>query len=406
MIPRILSDAVRRASRQFPVVAILGPRQSGKTTLVKNLFPNKPYVTLEDPDTRAFAQADPRGFLAQYESGALLDEVQRVPELFSYLQGVVDRSKKTGMFILTGSQNFLLMQHLSQSLAGRVRLLTLLPLSFEEIRGGKAKPADADTTIFKGFYPALFNRRIQPLDWYPSYVQTYLERDVRQIKNIDNLAVFQKFLKLCAARTGQLLNLSSLAVECGITHNTARSWIGILEASFLVYLLRPYHGNFNKRVVKTPKLYFYDTGLVCSLLEIEREKQLASHPLRGSLFETMVVSEMAKARLNRGKPVNLYFWRDKTGHEVDVLVAQGEQLNAVEIKSGLTITDEAFMGLDYWSRVSRKLGDRILVYGGLEKQVRKQATVIGWRRTADIAQEQVKQTKKEKGSDRTIHDRH
>ncbi len=378
MIQRILTDTVRRAARKFPVVAILGPRQSGKTTLVQTLFPLKPYVSLEDPDTRAFAQSDPRGFLAGYGKGAVLDEVQRVPELFSYLQGVVDRAKKPGLFILTGSQNFLLMQHLSQSLAGRVSLLTLLPFSMEEFQRGRVKAPNADQSIFKGFYPAIYDRKIPPQDWYPSYIQTYLERDVRQIKNVDNLAVFQKFLKLCAARTGQLLNLSSLAIECGITHNTARSWIGILEASYLVHLLKPYHENFNKRVVKTPKLYFYDTGLACSLLEIEREKQITTHPLRGSLFETLVVSEMVKARLNRGRPKNLYFWRDKTGHEVDVLGIEGGNINAVEIKSGLTVTEEAFAGLDYWGRISRKPGKRRLVYGGREKQERKKAMLVGW----------------------------
>jgi hypothetical protein len=389
MIPRLLEATVRQSARKFPLVAILGPRQSGKTTLVQNLFPSKPYVSLEDPDRRAFAQSDPRGFLAGYPKGALLDEVQRVPELFSYLQGVVDRARKPGLFILTGSQNFLLMQHLSQSLAGRVRLLTLLPLSLAE--GGTATPRVGSTDpghwIFKGFYPSLYHRHIHPQDWYPSYIQTYLERDVRQIKNIDNLSLFQKFLKLCAARTGQLLNLSSLAVECGVTHNTANSWIGILEASFLVHLLKPYHENFNKRVVKTPKLYFYDTGLACSLLEIEKESQLATHPLRGNLFETLVVSEMVKARLNQGRPTNLYFWRDKTGHEVDVLAVQGENINAVEIKSGSTVAEDAFKGLDYWKKTSKKPGKAYLVYGGREGQARKAVSVIGWEKTADTLSE-------------------
>jgi len=383
MINRVLGGTIQRSARQFPVVAILGPRQSGKTTLVRDIFPKKPYVTLEDPDTRAFALSDPRGFLARYGNGAILDEVQRAPDLFSYLQSAVDRTHRPGLFILTGSQNFLLMQHISQSLAGRVRLMTLLPLSLEETRGVRGRTGDPNAVMFRGFYPALFKRKIHPLDWYPSYIQTYLERDVRQIKNIEYLAIFQKFLKLCAARTGQLLNLTSLAVECGITHNTARAWIGILEASFLVHLLRPYHGNFNKRVVKTPKLYFYDTGLVCSLLEIEKERQLASHPLRGNLFETMVVSEMIKARLNRGKTNNLYFWRDKTGHEVDVLSVQGERLNAVEVKSGMTITYEAFTGLEYWRKVSGKPGKSVLIYGGGEKQERRRAMVMGWERAAD-----------------------
>lgn len=389
MIPRLLASAVRQSAKKFPLVAILGPRQSGKTTLVQNLFPAKPYISLEDPDKRAFAQADPRGFLAGYPKGALLDEVQRVPELFSYLQGVVDRVRKPGLFILTGSQNFLLMQHLSQSLAGRVRLLTLLPLNLGEVRTvspGMGRTG-AGHWIFKGFYPSLYHRSIHPREWYPSYIQTYLERDVRQIKNIDNLSLFQKFLKLCAARTGQLMNLSSLAVECGITHNTAHSWIGILEASFLIHLLKPYHENFNKRVVKTPKLYFYDTGLACSLLEIEKETQFDTHPLRGNLFETLVVSEMVKARLNQGSPSNLYFWRDKTGHEVDVLVVQGGNISTVEIKSGLTVTEDAFNGLNYWKKTSRKPGKSFLVYGGREGQERERVSVIGWERSAETVME-------------------
>jgi hypothetical protein len=279
------------------------------------------------------------------------------------------------------------MQHLTQSLAGRVRLLTLLPLSLGEMVGRKAGKDDADHLIFNGFYPPLYDRNIQPRDWYPSYIQTYLERDVRQIKNIDNLPLFQKFLKLFAARTGQLLNLSSLAVECGITHNTIQSWIGMLEASFLIHLLKPYHENFNKRVVKSPKLYFYDTGLVCSLLEIEKQSQIATHPLRGNLFETLVVSEMAKARLNLGRPSNLYFWRDKTGNEVDVLAVQGGNINAMEIKSGLTVTEEAFKGLDYWRKTSGKPGKRFLVYGGHEDQERKHVSVIGWERSAETVKE-------------------
>lgn len=318
-----------------------------------------------------------------------MDEVQRVPELFSYLQGVVDRVRKPGLFILTGSQNFLLMQHLSQSLAGRVRLLTLLPLTLEEVKTTypSTERVGSGPWIFKGFYPSLYHRNIHPRDWYPSYIQTYLERDVRQIKNIDNLSLFQKFLKLCAARTGQLLNLSSLAIECGITHNTANSWIGILEASFLIHLLKPYHENFNKRVVKAPKLYFYDTGLACSLLEIEKQSQLDTHPLRGSLFETLVVSEMVKARLNQGSPSNLYFWRDKTGHEVDVLAVQGGNINTVEIKSGLTVTEDVFKGLNYWKKTSRKPGRSFLVYGGREGQERESVSVIGWERSTEALRE-------------------
>lgn len=384
MIPRLLGKTLQHSAREFPVVAVLGPRQSGKTTLVKSLFPSKPYVSLEDPDKRAYAQTDPRGFLAGYEKGAIFDEIQRVPELFSYLQGIVDKNRKPGMFILTGSQNFLLMQHLSQSLAGRVQILTLLPLSLEEV--AMTGRVGVDHSIFKGFYPVLYSHPggMHPTHWYPSYIQTYLERDVRQIKNIDNLSAFQKFLKLCAARTGQLLNLSSLANECGITHNTAHSWVGILEASFVIFLLKPYHENFNKRVVKTPKLYFYDTGLACSLLEISKQPYLSSHPLRGHLFETLVVSEMMKVNFNRGLPSNLYFWRDKTGHEVDAVMTRGAEMDAVEIKSGLTIAEDAFSGLDYWRKISKKQGTNFLIYAGRENQKRSRFKVLGWTQTPEV----------------------
>ena len=379
MIPRVLAKKLLQSAKKFPVVAVTGPRQSGKTTLVRRLFAQKPYVSLEDLDTRDFAKNDPRGFLSEYSKGAVLDEIQRVPELFSYLQTLVDEKKKAGLFILTGSSQFLLMENLSQTLAGRVHILNLLPLSLEELRVFKAKPATAETAILRGMYPRLYDKRIAASDWYPDYLRTYIERDVRLIKNISDLSQFQKFLKLCAGRSAQLLNLSSIADECGMKHNTAKAWIGILEASFVVYLLKPHHRNFNKRVVKIPKLYFYDTGLACSLLEIETERQLKTHPLKGQLFETLILGELIKYRLNRGLPANLYFWRDKTGHEIDCVIDQAGKLIPIEVKFGKTVTQDFFRNLNYWRDISKqKKTPAFLLYGGEQNQRRGMVSIINW----------------------------
>ena len=368
------------------MVALTGPRQAGKTTLARSVFPQKPYTSLEDPDTRDFALSDPRGFLNQFPAGAILDEVQRTPEIFSYLQTLVDAKNRSGMFILTGSQQFLMMEHLSQTLAGRVHILNLLPLNLEELRGKKSAPNSPEGWLFKGMYPRLYDKKIPPLDWYSAYIQTYLERDVRLIKNIGDLGTFHRFLKMCAARTGQLLNLSSLAQDCGITHNTAKAWINVLEAGFIVYLLQPYHRNFNKRLVKMPKLYFYDTGLVCSLLGIENEKQIRTHPLRGNLFETAVIAEFVKQRYNAGLSPNFYFWRDKTGNEADLVLERGPLLFAVEIKSGQTITEDSFKNLRYWNKVaSGKTKKCLLIYAGSAEQEREKVRVIGWRKLAALS---------------------
>lgn len=379
MISRILSKKLSALARKFPVVAVTGPRQSGKTTLAKTAFPRKVYVSLEDLDTREYAHKDPRGFLRDYSQGAILDEIQRAPGLFSYLQTVVDQNPQAGKFILTGSQQFLLMQNLSQTLAGRVAVLNLLPFSLEELKAAGKVPGTVEKMIYDGFYPRIYDKKLAPEDWYPDYLQTYVERDVRLIKNIDDLSLFQKFLKLCAGRTGQLLNLSSLGDECGVKHNTARSWIGILEASFIVYLLRPHHQSFNKRVVKTPKLYFYDTGLACSLLEIEHERQLKTHPLRGCLFETAMMTEMVKYRLNRGRPCHFYFWRDKSGHEIDCILDRAGRLVPIEIKSGETVTGDFFKNLIYWREIAgQKTGRAYLIFGGTYAQRRAEANVVSW----------------------------
>jgi predicted AAA+ superfamily ATPase len=387
MIERQAKETVLRLSRSFPLVAITGPRQSGKTTLVRATFPDKAYVSLEDPDSRAFADSDPRAFLGRYPDGAILDEVQRCPVLFSYLQGVVDEDKRTGIFILTGSQQFGLHSGITQSLAGRVAMVKLLPFSHAELVAGGKAPSDPEDAIYSGSYPPVYDREILPADWYPGYVATYVERDLRQLLNIRDLSTFQLFLRMCAARAGQLLNLSSLASDCGITHNTAKAWLSVLEASFILFLLQPHHRNFKKRLIKAPKLYFYDTGLVSWLLGIQDREQLTTHSLRGALFENWVLAEFVKNRCNRGLRSNLYFWRDSSGNEVDVLAEQGERLIPVEIKAGRTIASDYFSGLKKWSVLAGEAaGPAALVYAGGDRQERAVATVVPWQDVPALAE--------------------
>lgn len=384
MIQRAATHYIRKLAKGWPVVAVTGPRQSGKTTLVRAVFPAKSYVSLEDPDELEFSRKDPRGFLARFPEGAILDEVQRSPKLFSYLQTRVDEAGKTGLFVITGSQQFGLLSGITQSLAGRAGLLQLLPLSFDELKKGGKEVKSPEALLYQGGYPPLYSRRVTPVSWYANYVMTYIERDVRQLINVKDLSVFQRFLKLCAARTGQLLNLSNLANDCGITHNTAKAWVSVLEASYLVFLMHPHHKNFGKRLVKTPKLYFYDTGLAAWLLGIEDAKHMAIHSMRGELFESFVVSEMLKARFNKGLPSNLFFWRDNTGNEVDVLIEKGEQLTAVEIKSGRTVTEDYFASLTRWRRISGNSGKQYVVYGGDEQYIRSNVQLVPWSRIAEL----------------------
>ena len=384
MINRTAFSTAKRLALGFPILAITGPRQSGKTTLARTLFADKPYVTLEDPEEKEFADTDPRSFLARFPEGAIFDEVQRCPSLFSYLQGVVDGRRRMGEFILTGSQQFGLMSNITQSLAGRVGLLQLLPLSLSEQKGGGTLPATLDRAMFQGGYPVLHDRPVAPGDWLPNYVSTYVERDVRQLLAVRDLSLFQRFLKMCAARSGQLLNLSSLAADCGITHVTAREWLTVLEASYIVYLLRPYHRNFGKRLVKMPKLYFLDTGLMAYLLGIRDSDVVATHASRGALFETMVVSEWVKRAFNAGQSADLYFWRDSAGHEVDLLIPSGDRFMPVEIKSGATFSSD-------WTAALRKLstlfGDAALspgiIFGGDGQYEREGCQIAGWQVLAD-----------------------
>lgn len=379
MIKRAAQTKLKSLAGSFPAVAVLGPRQSGKTTLVKSLFPKKPYVLLEDPDTRNFAVKDPRGFLAQFPDGAVLDEVQRAPELFSYLQGVLDQKNKSGFFILTGSQNFFLMESITQSLAGRVAILSLLPFSFDELQKAGVSFPSFEDYLLRGFYPRIYDQNVKPGDLYANYVRTYIERDIRLLKNIHDLTAFHTFLKLCAHRSGQLLNLSSLATDCGITHNTARAWLSLLETSYIIYFLRPHHRNFNKRLVKMPKMYFYDTGLAAYLADIGDKQHLSHHPLRGGLFESFVITEMLKARFNRGESSNLYFWRDKNGHEIDCFIEDRGGPVLVEVKSGRTVTEDFFDNLRYYQKLSGvKPGNSFVVYGGDQGQPRSSGQVIAW----------------------------
>lgn len=380
MLARALTPTLQRLAASFPVLAITGPRQSGKTTLARALFADKPYVSLEDPIERAFAVEDPRGFLARFSQGAVFDEAQRWPDLFSHLQGMVDADRRPGRFVLTGSQQFGLLAGVTQSLAGRVGMTRLLPLATTEIPAVAARTLSLDGLMLKGGYPALHTQPVEPSDWLASYIATYVERDVRQVLNIQNLPTFQRFLRLCAGRVGQLLNVSALASEAGVTANTAKSWLAVLESSDLIHRLPPYHRNFGKRLVKTPKLYFFDTALACWLLGIRTEEVLALHPLRGALFENWVVAEFIKARVNQGQPPNLYFWRDNNGLEADLMFEQGEHLQMVEIKSGQTITSDTVRA---GQRATRMAEDQALtpwlVYGGDDTYERSGVKIYGWR---------------------------
>ncbi len=379
MIQRIAKDKLKDLASKFKAVAVTGARQTGKTTLVKQVFKNKPYLSLENPDTRNFALEDPRGFLESYPKGAILDEVQRAPLLFSYLQEILDNSKTKGLFILSGSNNFLLQQSISQTLAGRVGYINLLPFSIAELTKAKLLPADDDSLMLKGFYPPIYDQDIPPEDWCPNYIRTYIEKDVRQIKNITDLIVFERFIKLLAGRSGQELNNSALSIETGVDVKTIQSWIGILESSFIIYLLKPHFKNFNKTIVKRPKVYFYDTALVCFLLSIRNISQLKTHPLRGSIFEGMVVTELIKKRTNAGLPINLYYWRDKTGHEIDVIIDNGNKLLPIEIKSGKTVNMEFFKNIDYWCNISG-YEKSVLLYAGGQNQKRSNAKeILNWK---------------------------
>lgn len=394
MIKRHLENKLLRLADQFPVVSITGPRQSGKTTLARAGFSGHEYASLEDPNVRDFALSDPKGFLGQYKGKVIFDEIQRAPDLLSYIQGIVDAEDRPGRFVLTGSQQFHLMEKVSQTLAGRAALVNLYPFSLNELMElSPPDPWEIDTPPYQkyrpdfaledllhtGLYPRIHDKKLIPWDWLSAYYQTYVERDVRDIVNVGNLETFQRFVRLCAGRSGQLLNLSSLAADAGISHPTARSWISILKAGFIIHLLPPHTNNFSKRLIKSPKLFFLDTGLLCYLLNIRKSEELTLHPLRGAIFETFVVSELIKAFAHRGDIPPLYFWRDLTGHEVDLILDTGTTLKPIEIKSGQTLDRSLFKGLRYYLNFGPPVGATgVLIHGGTELYVRENFLVRPW----------------------------
>lgn len=379
MLYREISSKLADLNRKMPIITLTGPRQSGKSTLLKNQFPEYKYVSLENPDMREFAQTDPQGFIATYPTHAIFDEIQRVPSLFSYLQTHVDNVGDVGMYMLAGSQNFQLMLRISQSLAGRTALLRLLPFSRRELHNAELLPDGVDEQIFKGFYPRLYDKDISPTDYYPSYIQTYVERDVRDILKVSDLNKFIKFIRLCAGRIGQILNLTSLANETGITSTTADGWLSVLEATYICYRLEPNFNNFNKRVIKSPKLYFYDTGLACSLLGLTHKDQIETFYMKGALFENLVINQFIKDSYNIGANPDLSFWRDSQGNEVDLIHTQGLEMNAYEIKSGATFNKSFFKGLDKWGQLSATPSDRLnVIYTGKEDLVTSSGKVLAF----------------------------
>lgn len=380
VIRRDITDLVLKYGMKYPVIAITGPRQSGKTTLIKSVFPEYEYVSLENPDIRNFAENDPNGFLERYATKVIFDEVQRVPALFSYIQTKVDESGEMGQFILSGSQNFHLMENITQSLAGRVAIFKLFPFDLQELQTAGLLPDDYLQILVKGFYPAIYDRDIPSKIFYSNYVQTYIQRDVSELIAIKDIRLFQNFLGLCATRAGQLLNLNALANECGISQPTAKSWMSALENSYILFQLFPYHENFSKRIVKTPKLYFYDTGLLCYLFKISTSEQILTHPVKGNLFENMMIAEYVKRIHHKNNFQDAWFWRDSAGHEVDLIIQDGQHLNIVEIKAGQTIMSDMFKSLTWWENLSRRKNlSKTLVYGGKESQHRSLGDVLPWK---------------------------
>lgn len=388
MISRDLEPHLIAAAASFPVVALLGPRQSGKTTLAQKAFPHHRYVSLEDFNIQQLALADPQRFLTEYPSqaGLILDEIQHVPQLLSSMQTIVDREKRRGFYVITGSQNFLVNEAVSQTLAGRIALLTLLPLSINELKVASLLPDRIETAVFNGSFPRIYADDVRPEKLYPNYIRTYVERDVRQIKNIGDLSTFQKFLGLCAGRVGQLLNLSSLGNDCGINHSTAKSWISLLEASYVVFLLHPYYKNFGKRLIKAPKLYFVDSGLACSLLRIRSADELAEHYSRGSLIESFIISDLLKQQYNLDLTPSLYFWRDHSGQEIDCIIEEPPFPVPLEIKAGKTAASDFFKEIASWKKISQAPASSLsyVVYGGSENQNWPEAPLVSWKSAGHI----------------------
>lgn len=387
IISRTIAQNLRRSAEKYPVLAILGPRQSGKTTTAQQVFPDHKYLSFEDIlDVQDYVKRDPKGFLEEHANphGLILDEFQHAPIILSYIQLAVDKEYKPGYFILTGSQNFLMNETIAQTLAGRIALFTLLPLSAQELSAANLLPKSIETIIHQGCYPRIYAQSFEPT-WYNNYVKTYLERDVRLLKNITNLSLFQTFVGLCAGRIGQILNITSLANDCGITQVTAVAWITLLQASYLVFLLQPHHKNLNKRLIKSPKLYFYDTGIACSLLGIESAQGVYNHYLRGGLTENFVLSEILKHFYHNDSEPRVFFWRDKTEHEVDFIIERATSLTPVEVKAGKTVSSDYFDNLKYWCKLAEiDPAQGFVVYAGTEGQKRSCGTVLGWHEVEKI----------------------
>jgi len=379
-IKRDVEVIISKLLKQYPAVVLVGPRQSGKSTIAKNILPKLPYFSLEDLDVREFAQSDPRSFLERFKNGGIIDEVQKLPELISYLQSFLDDKKSNNPIILTGSAQLTLLSNVSQTLSGRTAIIELLSLTYSESKQSINTPKSLEQLFYTGLYPRLYKETINPSDWYHDYVKTYIERDVRDILKVHNLGTFQKFLKMCAARAGQILNLSSLANDCGISSSAAISWLNILEATYIVIRVQPHQQNFSKRLIKAPKLYFYDTGLLSFLLGIKSAIELETHSFRGAIMENWVAMEIIKSQSNNHRPNNLFFWRDNKGVEIDFIVERGEKLYPIEVKAGKTINSDYFKNIAYWSNLARdKTNKGFVIYGGDENQIRTNFEVYGWK---------------------------
>lgn len=386
MIKRILLEKLKQFATSYPVITLTGPRQAGKTTLCKQAFPNHIYVNLEDPMLRERVRYDVHAFLKENaHNGIIFDEIQRIPDMTSYIQSYVDQNPVNGKFIITGSQQFEVINTVSQSLAGRTAICKLLPFSIEEIKSYK-QPLELNEIIFNGFYPRIYDQKLQPTEALSFYISTYVERDLRELINLKDLSVFQHFLGLCAGNVGQLVNYSRLASDCGVNYKTIQSWLSILEASYILYTLQPHHNNLRKRIIKAPKLYFYDVGLVACLLGINHLSQISKHPLRGAIFENMVISEVLKCRYNNARPANLFFFRDRSDNEVDLILDYGTEVVPIEIKSGSTVHNSFFKGLDYYSKLNPTEDQKTyLIYAGDDSYNHGPHKVLSWKNISSIA---------------------
>ena len=377
-IERDISKELNDAAEQFPVVFLTGPRQSGKTTLLKKIFPNHTYTNLEDPEMRYWAIDQPRDFLENNQWPVIIDEAQYAPDLFSYIQSIVDQQQKPGMYVMSGSQNFLLMEKITQSLAGRSAVLTLLPLSFQEI-SRVYEDQKTNNIILNGFFPRIYQTIKDVSLFYKSYLNTYVERDVRQLANIGNANDFIRFVQLCAGRSGQLLNIASLSTEAGVAYNTCKSWLSYLSTGYIIQMLQPYYKNFNKKIVKAPKLLFTDTGLLCHLLGIHSSETLALHPLRGSIYENLIYSEIIKSNVNNGNKANIWFWRDNHGTEIDFLLEKGTNITAIEAKSASNFHDNYLNNLLKFRKYNPDVQEMYLVYDGKIERKKADINIVNWK---------------------------